>query len=203
MTPTNKRKSTNYTWPTFFPIAFGLQFLKVVNIFYLCTAILQSIPAVSTNKPIVIIVPLSCVIGLGIIQELIGECKRYKSDKATNALPATRYRVRTEAGADGDQFIDTTLENVKVGDILKLKDSDEIPADCILIKTEDKDGKAFVKTSQLDGERNLKPKLGINAVNGTAFDEIFGKSDKGYQVEVNCIEPHKDLYSYNGNLIIK
>ena len=80
---------------------------------------------------------------------------------------------------------------------------DEIPADCILIKTEDKDGKAFVKTSQLDGERNLKPKLAIQAVNGENFEEIFGQKDNGNMVSVNCIEPLRDLYSYNGNLIIK
>ena len=42
--PTNKRKSTQYTWPTFFPIAFALQFKKLVNIFYILTGILNFFP---------------------------------------------------------------------------------------------------------------------------------------------------------------
>ena len=42
--PSNKRKSTRYTWPTFFPIAFALQFKKLVNIFYIITGILNFFP---------------------------------------------------------------------------------------------------------------------------------------------------------------
>ena len=38
--PTNKRKSTRYTWWNFFPITLFLQFSKVVNIFYVVTGIL-------------------------------------------------------------------------------------------------------------------------------------------------------------------
>ena len=39
--PSNMRKSTRYTWVTFFPIAFGLQFKKLVNIFYILTGVLN------------------------------------------------------------------------------------------------------------------------------------------------------------------
>ena len=44
--PTNKRKSTQYTWLTFFPIAFGLQFKKLINIFYIITGVLNFFPSI-------------------------------------------------------------------------------------------------------------------------------------------------------------
>lgn len=125
----------------------------------MCTAIFQCIPAVSTNSPIVIIIPLSFVIGMGILQELIGELKRYNDDKKTNAIPACRLACKGTS-----EFEETNLAGIKVGDILKIQDYEEVPADCVLIKTESEKGEAFVKTSQLDGERNLKPKLAIPMV---------------------------------------
>lgn len=50
-------------------------------------------------------------------------------------------------------------EHLKVGDILELSDDSIVPTDCLLLSTEDARGECFVQTSQLDGERNLKPKL--------------------------------------------
>ena len=51
------------------------------------------------------------------------------------------------------------LQDIKVGDILELKDGETIPADCLLIWTEDRTGKAFLQTAALDGELSLKNKL--------------------------------------------
>lgn len=94
--PTNKRKSTRFTWWNFFPIALALQFTKVVNIFYCMTAIMQCIPSIQTNSPMATLVPLAFVISLGILKELISELKRYKEDKAVNACAVTHM------GPDGE-----------------------------------------------------------------------------------------------------
>ena len=50
------------------------------------------------------------------------------------------------------------LKDIKVGDILEVSDDQVLPADCILLKTCKPDGMAYVETSALDGERNLKPR---------------------------------------------
>ncbi len=152
--PSNKRKSTRYTWWNFFPIALVLQFTKVVNIFYCVTAIMQCIPSIQTNSPAATLVPLGFVISLGILKELIAEVKRYKEDKAVNAVPVTRL------GPTGVWEI-TTLAEVRVGDIIQVRDHEQIPADCVLLKTENPSNECFVKTAALDGERNLKPKMAI------------------------------------------
>ena len=60
---------------------------------------------------------------------------------------------------ENDKFETICLEDVKVGDILELKEGEVIPADCILLHSENQKGVAFVMTAALDGERNLKPKM--------------------------------------------
>ena len=82
--PTNRVKTTRYNWFTFLPITMFLQFTRVVNIYYLFNGLLQMIPAVSTNKPIATFIPLSFVIMVGIIKEMIVEIKRGLDDKALN-----------------------------------------------------------------------------------------------------------------------
>ena len=91
--PTNKRKSTRYTWVTFFPIALALQFKKLVNIFYLITGILNFFPAIQVNSPFAVLIPTAAIMLLGVIKEFIGELKRYKEDKKVNATPVRRLAM--------------------------------------------------------------------------------------------------------------
>ena len=53
---------------------------------------------------------------------------------------------------------------MRVGDIVRVRDGEEFPADCILLKIENDKSECFVKTVALDGERNLKPKVQCKAV---------------------------------------
>ena len=56
-------------------------------------------------------------------------------------------------------------DKVIVGDIIVVRDDETVPADCLLISTDPSKknmmGQCFISTAQLDGERNLKPKMAI------------------------------------------
>lgn len=171
--PTNKRKSTRYSWLSFCPIACGLQFKKIVNIFYLITGILNVFKTIRVNKPLAILIPTALIMLLGVVKELIGELTRYSADKKVNATPVTRLalpgsKLYAEGGRDL-KYERTCLANVKVGDIIKIDDETQVPADCILLKVADNKPECFVKTAALDGERNLKPKLANEKIS-SAFD---------------------------------
>ncbi len=158
--PTNKRKSTRYTWPTFFPIAFGLQFKKLVNIFYIVTGILNFFKVLSVNSPFAVLIPVFCIMLLGVVKEFVSELKRSQEDKIVNATPVSRLDTSEGASKDGKMaWEQTSLAELKVGDIIQISDLEQVPADCVLLQVQDNKPECFVKTAALDGERNLKPKL--------------------------------------------
>ena len=52
-------------------------------------------------------------------------------------------------------------EQIKVGDLILVKKEQRVPADMVLIYSYDKDGQAFVKTDQIDGETDWKARESI------------------------------------------
>ena len=87
-----------------------MQFKRVANIYFLVTAVLQSIPVVSALNPITAIVPLVFVLAISMIREGIEDYYRYKSDKEANSSPVLIYRE--------NKFEKLTFKDVMVGDTL-------------------------------------------------------------------------------------
>lgn len=47
-------------------------------------------------------------------------------------------------------------DELHIGDIIKIQSDERCPADIILLSTSNADGKVYIETSSLDGEKNLK-----------------------------------------------
>lgn len=130
-------------------------------------AILQSIPAISTNDPLATVIPLAYVIAVGMLKEFLADCKRYKSDKRQNRHPCTVIELVDPTARGESQFEERLVatESLKVGDVVRVRDGDIIPADLVILTTKDSKCEAFNKTASLDGETNLKPKLALRSIN--------------------------------------
>ena len=139
--------------------------MKVSNVFYLVGAIFQSFPSISTNDLLATIIPLAYVVAVGMLKEFLADYKRYKSDKKTNSQPASIIVQ------NGDSFSSRVVrtEELRVGDVVEVKDGDIVPADLVLLTTKDDKCEAFNKTASLDGETNLKPKLALKNINDTIY----------------------------------
>lgn len=125
--------------------------------------ILNSFPQVRVNSPLVVAVVLGIILTIGILKEGLTDYSRHQQDKRTNNTPTIKIGGVSN---DQDEFVSTRLADIKVGDVLFLKDKSQIPADCVVLRTKNDTGSAegFIQTAQLDGERNLKPKLPIKRV---------------------------------------
>jgi len=88
--PSNAIKSTRYNVITFLPITMMQQFARIINCFYLFNALLQCIPTISTNSPLATIIPLTFMIMLGVLKELVVELKRWHDDREANRKPYRR-----------------------------------------------------------------------------------------------------------------
>ena len=111
-------------------------------------AILQSIPAISPLNPITAILPLAFVLMVSLIREAIEDYRRYRSDRKTNMMKFEKLEAK-------GRFESVQSKNIKVGDILLVREDDIFPADLVLLKSSGGQN-AFIQTSSLDGEKNLK-----------------------------------------------
>lgn len=90
----------------------------------------------------------------------------------------------------------TLWKKLEVGDIVLLKEDDQIPADIIVLSTSDPEGVCFVETKNLDGETNLKPRRALKATMGVNNEEDVEHA----RFWVDSEPPHANLYSYNAVL---
>jgi len=87
-------------------------------------------------------------------------------------------------------------KNVRVGDIVRVHNNDEIPADLIILSTSDNDGGCYVETKNLDGETNLKVRQSLKCSSNVKTSRDITRTKFWLESE----GPHSNLYLYQGNL---
>ena len=147
----NTISTTKYNIFTFVPKGLLFQFSRWSNVYFLFTAIIQSIPLISPLASLTAIIPLIFVLGVSMIREALEDLGRYYYDKLSNEQEVIVYRDK--------KFIKTPSKSLKHGEIILIYENRKIPADMILIDTGFSDGTCYVETSSLDGEKNLKLKV--------------------------------------------
>lgn len=188
--------TTKYTLLTFLPFSLFAQFRRLANCYFLLIAILQSIPEISPLSPYTAIAPLVFVVGLSMIREALEDFNRYQSDKDANNRRAEKFDPAT------GEFVQCAWADLKVGDLVLVKDKTGFPADLLLLTSNHEDGACYIDTMNLDGETNLKRKKAHDAtvVSGEASHvQAAGLSS----AVLRCEGPSGDLYHFNGVLELK
>jgi P-type E1-E2 ATPase len=104
-------------------------------------------------QPFTAILPLLFVIAVSMIREGYEDFQRHKTDNQVNNssvdvidISHTSFKFQTHK-----KWMD-----LHVGEIVVVKKNEEIPADLIVLASSDHNAEAFIQTSSLDGEKNLK-----------------------------------------------
>ena len=116
-----------------------------------------------------------------------------QSRASKKASDVVRYGSPTPGTAKWER---TLWKKLEVGDIVLLKDNDQIPADIIVLSSSESEGVCFVETKNLDGETNLKPRKSLKGTMGISNEEDIEHA----QFWVDSEPPHANLYSYNATL---
>ena len=183
----NTITTTKYNVFTFIPKGLLYQFSRLSNVYFLFTAIIQSIPLISPLTSLTAIVPLIFVLGVSMIREAIEDLVRNNYDNLNNEEEVIVLR--------DNKFVRAMSETLKHGEIILLYENKNIPADMILIDTGFGEGICYVETSSLDGEKTLKLKVANKYTQGFIRNDI--KANKGIE---KFIMPER--YSFNGKIKI-
>lgn len=103
------------------------------------------------------------------------------------------YRRTTSGSARWER---TLWKKLEVGDIVLLREDEQVPADIIVLNSSGEDGIVFVETKNLDGETNLKPRRSLKATRAIQSEEDIEASRFLIDVE----PPHANLYSFTALL---
>ncbi|KAJ7724330.1 phospholipid-transporting ATPase 1 [Mycena maculata] len=95
------------------------------------------------------------------------------------------------------QWERTLWKKLEVGDIVLLKDNDQIPADIVVLATSDPDGNCYLETKNLDGETNLKVRKSLPATRGMSCAE---EEVQRARFVLDSDPPSQNLYLYHGVL---
>ncbi|KAF4147432.1 Phospholipid-translocating P-type ATPase C-terminal [Phytophthora infestans] len=195
--------TSKYTMVNFVPKILFEFFRVIANCYFLVISILQvATPWSPTNKyttggPLVIVLMVS------MIKQAIEDKKRHDADDIQNSR---HCKVLGRSG----EIATKEWQEVVVGDILRLGDRDEAPADVFILSTSEEEGRCFVETCNLDGETNLKRRpaieqvaqhVGYRKVNDPALSESdHGKQTMKLNAMMEYEQPNNRLYNFTGRI---
>ena len=175
--------TTKYNFITFIPKSLLIQFFRLSNIYFLFTAIIQSIPLISPLTSLTAIIPLIFVLGVSMIREGFEDLVRNNYDNLSNEEEVIVLR--------NNRFIKSMSKTLQCGEVILVYENKSIPADMIIIDSGFEEGTCYVETSSLDGEKTLKLKVANKYTQGFISNEI--KENKGIE---KFIQPGQ--FNFNG-----
>ena len=176
--------------PNFVPKALYEQFRRVANVYFLIIAALSATPF-SPVSPVTNIFPLVFVLSVSLVKEAFEDYRRYVKDREINQDYAEVIRE--------GYFQVVEWGEVRVGDIVRVRNKENFPVDMIALCSSEEDGTCFIETMNLDGETNLKVKKSLEETKDYGADPEALLAH--LQGKVECEKPNASLYTFTGNLI--
>lgn len=159
----------------------------MANVYFLIITFLSFFPSISPFTPLSAVAPFVFVIAVSMIREGFEDYSRYKSDKEVNS-----QKVQLCSSLTG-RIESTTAQKLQVGNLVQIVEGERLAADVILLESSGEGQQAFIQTSSLDGEKNLKKRMtskGFKMEQNAVF---------GFEGLCDCDTPNEELYKFSGS----
>jgi len=188
----NSIKSSKYNIVTFFPVFLFEMFSRVAYLYFLFQAALSWWSVVSPTGGAGSTMALLFVLVVAGVKAIAEDMKRHREDHITNNTVA--HVMRPDGSVQ-----DVRWREVEVGNIVKICDDELIPADLVCLHSELTDNVCFVKTTNLDGESNLKIRRPLQL---RELIQVVKDLGPGGLVHIKgtlqCERPNADLHNFKG-----
>ncbi|CAI2170053.1 12394_t:CDS:2 [Funneliformis geosporum] len=194
---------------------------KVITSKYNIFIVLQWFPEFATIEPVVAALPMFIILGITAIKDAFEDFKRHVTDRSVNhrktwtlgnwynvnhvdgtsnsstSLFSKKVDINKPEERKSPDWKQTRFMNVRVGDFIKLRNDDFIPADIIILSTSEPNSLCYVETKNLDGETNLKIRSSVPETDHLTTPEDCAN----IQFYVDSEPPTTNLFSYNATLV--
>ncbi|VDM19251.1 unnamed protein product [Wuchereria bancrofti] len=184
----NAISTAKYNAFSFFPRFLKEQFRRYSNVFFLIIALLQQIPDVSPTGRIATAGPLIIILTVSAIKEIFEDIKRRKSDQTVNNYRTTVLR--------DCEWKYTPWKDLKVAGNIRWENNQMFPADMALLSSSEPLAVAYIETSNLDGETNLKIRQGLECTSYLTATAAI----RDFQCEIECEHPNQNVNEFTGTL---
>uniref|UniRef100_A0A8B9NBF3 P-type phospholipid transporter n=1 Tax=Accipiter nisus TaxID=211598 RepID=A0A8B9NBF3_9AVES len=185
----NAIKTAKYNIFTFLPLNLYEQFHRMANVYFVFVILLQTFPEISTLPWYTLLFPLSCLLTIRGLRDLIDDIGRHQSDRNINSRPCEIL--------SGKSFCWQKWRDICVGDIVRLRKESFVPADMLLLCSSEPSSLCYVETADIDGETNLKFRQALLVTHQELVSEEIMAAFDG---RVTCEEPNSRMHSFTGTL---
>ncbi|OAY76209.1 Phospholipid-transporting ATPase 1 [Ananas comosus] len=187
----NGIRTAKYSPLTFLPRNLFEQFRRVAYVYFLVIAVLNQLPQLAVFGRGASLLPLAFVLFVTALKDAYEDFRRHRSDRLEN------NRSSLVLGPSPlPRFLPKPWKRIRVGDVVKLLADDPAPADMVLLSTSDPTGVAYVRTTNLDGESNLKSRY--------AKQETLARTpEDGFAGVIRCERPNRNIYGFHANLELR
>uniref|UniRef100_A0A8C2WMS6 Phospholipid-transporting ATPase n=1 Tax=Cyclopterus lumpus TaxID=8103 RepID=A0A8C2WMS6_CYCLU len=187
----NRIKTTKYTVLSFLPKNLFEQFHRFANVYFVFIALLNFVPVVNAFQPELALAPVVFILSVTAIKDLWEDYRRHRSDTEINHMDCLVYS-RAER-----RYVERFWKEVQVGDFIRLRCNEILPADVLLLSSSDPDRLCHLETATLDGETNLKQRQVVRSF----FDLDCEFDPLKFNGIIECEKPNNDLNRFRGYIL--
>eukprot|EP00658_Telonema_sp_P-2_P029372 TRINITY_DN22350_c0_g3_i3.p1 TRINITY_DN22350_c0_g3~~TRINITY_DN22350_c0_g3_i3.p1 ORF type:complete len:585 (-),score=149.06 TRINITY_DN22350_c0_g3_i3:159-1913(-) len=196
----NSVTTSQFTVCTFLPKFLVYAFTKLANFYFLVVAVLQTIPSISQTQGLPTILPMLVImVSVEGVLAAVEDCRRHEADDIANNSPCQIWDPSSQS------FQPAVWSQVRVGQIVKLVQGDQIPCDVVILGVHEEDpsrpsGECYVETKSLDGETSLKQRQAVEVTSAV----IKADADVGLiSGSMNTEMPNEKLNTFNGTFAVE
>jgi magnesium-transporting ATPase (P-type) len=190
---TNRVVTSKYNVVTFLPIFLFEMFSRVAYLYFLLQAGLSWWSVVSPYSGVGSTAALLFVLAVAAVKAIWEDVKRHQEDQRMNT--SVTHRLNPDGSVT-----DVAWTDVAVGDAIVVRDDENFPADLLCLRSALPDNVCFIRTTNLDGETNLKIRkpLDVKGLRLASMPEVMT-----LDLTLKAEAPNKNLHKFRGKAVVR